>query len=145
MLWKKNGKNHFLICHNWQNTQLMGQKSLKGSDRTPFNLLRLCFEWCLFWLLFLIQFGAYTIGSYTLGPFRTYHVYKYILLLLGTCGEQVMCCWYTPKWLSRCVFGKTHWFLWGKCYRVYRAIFDALMNHISPSEYSSYALCKVIL
>ena len=31
------------------------------------------------------------------------------------------------------------------CYRVYRAIFDALMNHISPSEYSSHALCKVIL
>ena len=114
---KKMEKKHFFICHHWQNTQLMGQKSLKGSDRTPFNLLRLCFEWCLFWLLFLIQFGAYTIGSYTLGPFPTYHVYKYILLLLGTCGEQVMCCWYTPKWLSRCVFGKTHWFLWGKGFR----------------------------
>ena len=41
---KKMEKNHFLICHHWQNTQLMGQKSLKGSDRTPFNLLRLCFE-----------------------------------------------------------------------------------------------------
>ena len=41
---KKWKKKHFFICHHWQNTQLMGQKSLKGSDRTPFNLLRLCFE-----------------------------------------------------------------------------------------------------